>query len=159
MSWSSTVPAAMTALLAAFRASPALASPVAVRDGPVTTASSARDVVIVGWEGDEGDEVAVEATETMEGLAGEPDREQYSIRCAVISRTGAGKPELAIPAARAQVCALHAACGAAIAADRRLGGAVMRAQMGAWSLTQTPDEYGQKSAITFTVEIDAYTGR
>lgn len=157
MSWSSTVPAAMTALLGAFRNSPDLASPVAVRDGPVTTASSALDAVIVGWEGDEGDDVAVEATETMEGLAGDPDREQYSIRCAVISRTGASKPELAIPDARTRVCALHAACGAAIAADRRLGGAVMRAQMGAWQLSQVPDQYGQKAAITFTVDVDAFT--
>jgi hypothetical protein len=149
----------MTALLAAFRASEALASPVAVRDGPVTTASSARDVVIVGWEGDEGDEVAVEATETAEGLAPIPDREQYSVRCAVMSRSGAGDPAKAIADARARVCALHAACGAAIAADRTLGGSVMRARMGDWSLSQVPDQYGQKSVIRFSVEVDAYSGR
>jgi hypothetical protein len=159
VSWQSTVPAALAGLVAAFRASPDLASPVDVRDGPVVTSSSARDVVVVGWNGQENDELAVEGQDIPEGLAASPDREAYSIRCAAISVCATGSAAAAIVTARTRAYELVAACGAAIAADRRLGGTVMRATMGASSLRQVPDQNGLVATVEFAVDIDAYSGR
>lgn len=159
MSWTSSVPGAITGLLAAYRASPDLAEPVAVRDGPVVTGSQARDAVIVGWYGMEQDELAVEGQDTPEGLGGSPDREQFSIRCAAMSTNADGLPEEALTAARARAYELLAACGAAVAADRTLGGAVMRATMGASSLRQVPETDGITALVEFTVMCDAYSGR
>lgn len=156
MAWSSTVPAAIAGLLAAWKRSPGLAAPVAVHDGPEVTSSSARDVVIAGWYGLEGDDLAVESQDTAEGLAGSPDREQYVIRCAAIAKKG-GKGEIA--AARVRAYELLAACGAAISTDRTLGGTVMRATIGTSSLRQVPDQKGITAVVEFGVEIDAYSGR
>lgn len=154
MAWSSSVPGAMSGLLAAFRRSPELAKPVDIRDGPVVTGSSAVDAVIAGWHGMENDQLAVEGQAVTEGLAGLPDREQYSIRCAAMSLSGTGD----VVAARTRAYELLAACGAAIAADRKLGGAVMRASMGVSSLFQEPAD-GMRAVVEFSVDCDAYTGR
>lgn len=159
MTWSSAVPAAVDGLLAAFRASPALASPVDVRDGPVVTASGALDVIVVGWYGLEGDEVAVEGQDTMEGLSGVPGREQFTIRCAAFSTQAGGDAAAAVTAARERAYGLLAACGQAIAADPRLGGVALRAQMGTSSLRQQPDQRGITAIVDFAVDIDAYSGR
>jgi hypothetical protein len=160
MTWQSSVPAALNGLLAAFRGSDDLVSPVAVRDAHVVTGSQADEVVIVGWTGMDGDDLAVETTDTMEGLAGNPDREQYQIRCAAMALNSGGKDGSGdLPAARARAYELHAACGAAIAADRRLGGAIMRASMGDHSLHQTAMQRGQRAIVEFMVQVDAYTGR
>lgn len=149
----------MDGLLAAFRASAALAAPVAVRDGPVVTGSQASDVVVVGWYGMEQDELAVEGSDTPEGVAGSPDREQFSIRCAAMSTNSAGLPAQALTVARVRAYELLAACGAAVAADRKLGGAVMRATIGASSLRQVPETDGITALVEFAVECDAFSGR
>jgi hypothetical protein len=154
VTWSSSVPGAIAGVLAAFRASADLARPVDIRDGPVVTGSAAVDAVIAGWHGMENDELAVEGQGTTEGLAGLPDREQYSIRCAAMSLSGTGN----VVAARTRAYELLAACGAAIAADRTLGGAVMRASVGASSLFQEPAD-GMRAVVQFSVDCDAYTGR
>jgi hypothetical protein len=160
MTWASTVPEALNGLLAAFRGSDDLTPPVAVRDGPVVTGSQADEVVIVGWTGIDGDDVAVETTDTTEGLSGNPDREQYQIRCAAMALSASGKDGSGdLRAARARAYALHAACGAAIAADRKLGGAVMRASVGDHSLHQDAMQRGQRAIVEFMVTADAFTGR
>lgn len=155
MPWSSTVPAVLAAIIAAFKDSPDLAAPVAVRDGPVVTGSNATDAVIVGWYGMEADDLAVEGQDTPEGLAGEPDREQYTVRCAAMSLDGGGN----VARARTRAYELLAACGAAVYADRRLGGLVMRATMGSSSLRQLADEKGLTAIVEFSVDIDAFSGR
>ena len=159
MTWTSAVPAAVDGLLAAFRLSPDLAAPVAVRDGPVVTGSQAADVVVAGWYGTEQDELAVEGQDTPEGLGGGRDREQFSVRCAAMSTNSGGDAAAALTAARVRVYVLVAACGAAVAADRTLGGAVMRATMGASSLRQVPGTDGITALVEFTVDCDAYSGR
>lgn len=155
MPWSSTVPAVLAAIVTAFKDSPGLAAPVAVRDGPVVTGSNARDAVIVGWTGAENDDLAVEGQDVPEGLSGEPDREQYTVRCAAMSLDGGGD----VARARTRAYELLAACGAAIYADRRLGGIVMRATMGASSLRQLADEKGLTAIVEFMIDVDAYSGR
>ena len=158
MTYSSSVPAAITALLAAFNASAALgaaAVPVAVRDGPQLTGASAVEAVAVGYAGDQNQGPVVTGTVTAEGLGAGPDRERYNVTCAaeVIDPGGS------IAAARARAYALHAACGAAITADRTLGRVVLNAVPGLGSLTQQQTTGGALARVVFPVQIDAYTTR
>ena len=117
--WSSQVPDAMTALIAAFRAAPALTG-VDVRDGPVVAASAALEAVLVGWTGQPADPLAADAGVNPEVLGDADDREQFTIRCAALVLNGQND----LAAARTRAYALAAACGAAIRADRRLAGTV-----------------------------------
>jgi hypothetical protein len=47
----------------------------------------------------------------------------------------------------------------AVAGHRTLGGAVMRASMGAHTLDQAPDQNGVLATVEFTVDCDAFTTR
>jgi hypothetical protein len=152
--WAPTAPAAITALLAAFTREAGLAG-VEIHDGPAVTASAALEAVIVGWYGIKGDALAVESQITSAGLAAHPGREAFEILCAVMVRDGGGD----LPAARARAYALVSACGSALGADPKLGGAVMLARLGRVSLQQMQDEQGALAVVEFTVPCDAFTGR
>lgn len=157
MTYSSSAPAAVTAILAAFNASPALgaaAVPVPVRDGPQLTGAGGLEAVAVGYADDQ-NQNAVTGTGTPEGLGALPDRERYAVTCAaeVVDPSGS------IAAARTRAYQLHAACGAAIAADHTLGGVVMRAWLGAGSLQQLQAVNGARARVVFGVSVDAYTSR
>ena len=153
----SSVPAAITALLTAFRTSTALglaAVPVPVRAGPQLTAAAALEAVAVGYASAQNASV-VSGTSTAEGLGTGPDRERYTIACtAEVLDPGAD-----MGAARTRAYQLHAACGAAIAVDRTLGGKVLRATAGLGSLEQQQQQNGALARVTFGVDIDAYTTR
>ena len=151
--WSSQVPDAITALLAAFRAAPAL-SGTEVRDGPVVAASAALEAVLVGWNGQSTDTLAADASVNPEVFGDADDREQFSIRCAAMVLNG----QADLAAARNRAYALHAACGAAVRADRRLGGTVLDSHMGPHSLRQTQTPDGTVATVTFTVACDTFTG-
>jgi hypothetical protein len=154
MAWMSTVPDALDALVAAFRGAPGLAD-VTVFDGPTVTASAQQEAITVGDDGDQEDPTAVEGQNTREGLAAAPDREQYGIRCAVIVQDGSGN----ISAARRRAYQLLGEVGDVLAADQRLGGAVMMAQLGASTLAQGQDEDGATATISFNIEVDAFSRR
>lgn len=154
MAWASSVPGALDALVTALRAAPGLAD-VTVFDGPVVTASGQQEAVTVGDIGDPEDPTAVEGQNAREGLAPAPDREQYTIRCAVIVRVGGGDAS----AARHRAYQLLGEIGGVLAGDQRLGGAVMIAQLGSWSLAQGQDGKGALVTLAFNVDVDAFTGR
>ena len=151
--WSSQVPDAITALLAAFNAAPALAA-VEVRDGPVVAASAALEAVLVGWNGQTTDTLAADAGVNPEVFGDADDREQFTIRCAAMVLNGQND----LAAARTRAYALLAACGAAIRADRRLGGTVGDSHISAHSLRQTQTPDGTVATVTFGVACDTYTG-
>lgn len=151
--WTSSVPDALDALVAALQAAPGLAG-VAIFDGPVVTASGQLEAVMVGL-GDQEDPTAVEGQNTREGLAAAPDREQYGIRCAAIVCDPGGD----ISAARRRAYQLLGVVGGVLAADQRLGGTVMIAQLGSSTLSQDQDETGALATIAFTVEVDAFSRR
>jgi hypothetical protein len=153
MAWGSSVPGALDALVATLSAAPGLTG-VTVADGPVVTGSGQQEAVTVGL-GDPEDPTAVEGQNAREGLAASPDREQYGIRCAVIVRDGSGDT----PAARRRAYQLLGEIGEVLAADQRLGGAVMVAQLGSWTLAQDQDGKGAIVTLAFTVEVDAFTRR
>ena len=151
--WSSQVPDAITALLAAFKAAPALAG-VEVRDGPVVAASAALEAVLVGWNGQSTDTLAADAGVNPEVLGDADDREQFTIRCAAMVLNGQND----LPAARARAYALLAACGAVIRGDRRIGGTVGDSHISSHSLRQVQTPDGTVATVTFGVACDTFTG-
>lgn len=153
MAWASSVPGALDALVAALRAAPGLAD-VMVFDGPVVTDSGQLEAVTVGV-GDQEDPTAVEGQNARDGLAAAPDREQYTIRCAVIVRTGTGD----ISPARRRAYQLLGEIGGVLAADQRLGGAVMIAQLGSWTLSQEQAGTGAQATLSFNVDVDSFSRR
>jgi hypothetical protein len=155
MPYSSSVPAAIAALVAAFRTWPGLGlAGVPVRDGPQLDRASGLEAVAVGYTGDQNEDV-VTGTASPEGMGGLPDRERYAVMCAaeVISPSGD------ITAARARAYELHAACGAALAVDHTLGKAVLRASLGIGSLQQQRTDTGVQVRVVFPCNIDAFTSR
>jgi hypothetical protein len=157
VTYSSSVPAAIAALLAAFRASTALGlatPPVPVHDGPDITAAASLEAVAVGYTAT-ANQAVVTGTAAPEGNSAGPDREQYAVICTAEVLDPGGD----IAAARTRAYQLHAACGAAITADRTLGRAVLRAAPGLGSLQQQQQQNGALATVTFPVTVDAYTTR
>jgi hypothetical protein len=157
VTYSSSVPAAIAALLAAFTASASLGAatpPVQVRDGWQLTQLEATEGVAVGYAPSP-NQAVVTGTATPEGLGTGPDRERYAVMCTAEVLDGTGD----ITAARTRAYQLHAACGAAIAADHTLGQTVLRAVPGPGSLTQQQTTRGALARVVFPVTIDAYTTR
>jgi hypothetical protein len=153
MAWSSQVPAAVTALLAAFRAAPALVG-VDVRDGPAVIASAALEAVLVGWGGQPADTLAADAAVSPEVFGDADDRELFTIRCAALVLNGQND----LAAARTRAYALLAACGAVVRADRRLSGTVGDSHIGTHTLRQTQTPDGTVATVAFTVACDTFTG-
>jgi hypothetical protein len=151
MAWGSTVPAALDALVVLFQQE---LPGVTVFDGPDTSGSSQDEALLVGV-GDSSDPTAVDGHSTREGLAVARDREQYAVRCALIVLNGSGD----IAAARRRAYDLLGAVGGVLAADTRLGGTVMTAQIGTQTFSQQQTQQGAEAVIAFTVEIDAYSRR
>lgn len=153
MPWSSKLPAAIDGLVVAFQGWPRLGGDsVTVRDGPSDSQATVQEVITVGWTGGDG-ESGADATLTTEGL-GDPSREQFTIRCVVAILRGAND----ISGARARAYELLGEAGDAIKADRRLGGAVMRAWISSHSLDLQLTPQGAQAVVTFEVSCDAYTG-
>jgi hypothetical protein len=152
VAYASTVPAALSAIAAAFTSAPALAG-VEVTDGPPVRNSAALEALSAGYSPSE-DVDAVEVTTTAEGL-NVPDREQYLIHCSL----GVLNGDRDLAAARARAYQLHSAAGAVLAGNPSLSGAVMTAQMGDHSLRQSDTDAGMLARINFSIRVDAYTQR
>lgn len=154
MVWASKLPGAVDALTRAFTAWPTLGGDgVAVMDGPWTSQATLKEAVSVGWTGGE-DENGAESTLLTEGLGGAVDREQFTIRCVAVVLRGTDD----MTGARKRAYEILAEAGAAIAADRKLGGAVMRAMISAHSLDQAQTTQGAQALVMFDVSCDAYSG-
>jgi len=148
MSWASSGPAAMAALAATFKTIPLNGE---VRDGPEVGDSAAWEVITVGYVGPD-DDTAVEASSTPGGL-GMREREQYTVNCAVAVVNG----DEDIRAARQRAFDLLAQCGLRLAADPKLAGSVMKAEISSWSLREDMATGGAHARLRFGVGIDAFT--
>jgi hypothetical protein len=153
MTWTSSVPQAIDALVQAYTAAEEFAG-VTVWDGPTVSKATPREMLAVGFSSDDA-ESDVDASSLTEGLAASPDRETYTIRCAAAVLTGSTD----IAAARRRAYELYAAAGAVVARDPRLGGAVMRARLGTHTLTQAQTDRGAQAVVIFGIACDAFTGR
>ncbi|WP_433382800.1 hypothetical protein [Streptosporangium sp. CA-115845] len=112
MMLSSRVPAVLDRLVELFTA--ALPDDVLVHDGPNLTADPGRDVVCVGWDGDDtGDGQAVDWTQTWTGLGIGAKAEAIDVTCVLIAWDG--DDDLA--AARTRAYTHFAALEAALRAD------------------------------------------
>jgi hypothetical protein len=152
MSWGATAPAAIVNLTAMISAAlPA----VEVRDGPALDDSDATEVITVGYVGVE-DDTAVENESAPEGLGAIRDRENYSIHCAVATRSDEA---LGVAFNRARAFELLAAAGQVLVADKTLRGAVMNASIRSWSLRQDQATGGFMARLRFEVACDAFTNR
>lgn len=147
----SRVPAVLDALVATWETSPVLSG--VVQDGPIPLATSAAEVVSVGYDGSD-DGTSTEGQIASEGLAN-PDREQFTVTCLVAVLNGAGDSR----AARRRAFDLLSAASDALAADKTLGGVVMRANVSDVTLSQLQTENGALAQVLFTVACDAYTIR
>lgn len=153
MAWVSSVPVAMTNLLATLGAASDLSS-VLVLDGPTVTSAPASEAVTVGFT-TEGNPEAVSARVRPEGAATTPNRENFTINCAIHVIRGDGN----VPLARARAYELLGVIGDAIAANNTLSRAVMNAGIGDHSLTQLQGGKGALIDLRFGVDCDAFTGR
>lgn len=152
MPWSSRLPAAIDGLVAAFEGWPRLGGDsVTVRDGPSDSQATVQEVITVGWTGGD-NESGADATLFTEGL-GDPSREQFTVRCVAAVLRGTND----ISGARERAYELLAEAGAAIKADRRLRGAVMRAWISSHSLDLQLTPQGAQAVVTFDVSCDAYS--
>lgn len=153
MAWASSVPGAIDGLVRAFKTSPDLEG-VLVMDGPAIVSKAAPLVLAVGYTAVPG-ETAVETQSAPDGLAGNPNVEQYLIRCTVAVIRGATM----VKAARDAAYDILAAAGAAVVRDQRLGGAVTRVAMGGHQMMPEQNDRGAQCMIVFEVDVDAFTKR
>jgi hypothetical protein len=151
MAWTSKLPVAMDALVAALTDWPGL-SGVTVRDGPSTSQATLQEIVSVGYTGEDGTDA--ESTLLTEGMGGSIDREQFTIRCATAVLIGGD----GVSGARRRAYELLTEAGAAIAANRQLGGSVMRAMISSHSLAMDQTPKGAQAVVMFEVSCDAYSG-
>jgi hypothetical protein len=148
MAWGSTVPATLAALTTALQS----ALTVPVRNGVGVEQPDVLDYIVIGYSSPT-NVLVVEGTFAVDGLAVNPDREQYRIHNAATVVRGSAD----ILDAQAGVFTLLSAVGAALAANPTLGGAVMLANLGNYALSQVQDSSGSRAVLEFDVEIDAYT--
>lgn len=161
--WSSTVPAAISGLVAAFSTWPDLTG-VPVHDGPVVSESKALEGIVVGFTGErmsrtgaypEQESPAADYVAAVDALTVTSQQERYSVRSVLAVLNGSKD----IAAARQRAYDLLSFCGAAVAADKTLGGAVAMASMGTHQMTPEQAQRGALVTIVFSVDMQAWTGR
>lgn len=148
MSWATSVPAALTALTAAFQTA---VPGVTVLKGTVVGNSSRREVIVVGYEGGNAD-----AVEFLIGDAGpQSQQEAYTVNCCiVVAPGGTGLDPVIVRATE-----LFEALGATLAADQTVGGAVMRARIAQGAFRFQQSKQGAVVEVPFTVRVAAFPTR
>jgi len=155
VSWASTYPAAQAALLALCQAGIDLDGEV--RDGPQVTNSAALEVIVIGYV-TTADDTAADGSFGTGDMGQASVEETFTIHNALGVLSGSADPE-AIAAGRARVFELHADVGALLAANRGLGGVVMQAEMGPWTLREDTESGGYRAELRFSVDCRAFTQR
>jgi hypothetical protein len=155
VTYTSSVPLVMSALVTLFRQHPMLGlAGVPVRDGPTLSAEQAVWAVAVGYTGDENESV-VSGSSNPEGL-GAAGRETYEVLCAAVARDPGGN----MATARTSAYYLYDLCAQAMAADGTLGGLVLSVAVGISSLRQQQVVgAGAEVTVVFPVNVDAYAAQ
>lgn len=117
MTTTSRVPAVIDALVALFRAAPALAG-VKVVDGPSVTGSPLPEAVYVGYDGDpDNDGQAVDFAQEWASIGQRAKNETFTVTCAV----GVWRGSTGVRPARTRAFEVLAAVEGALRADPSLG--------------------------------------
>lgn len=153
MSYFSTVPDCLAALVAMFGGSPSLEG-VDVVDGPPRSDSAAMEVLCVGYS-PAADVDAVEMTGGFGDMGSSRDREQYTVHCSV----GVLNGDRDTVAARLRAYVVYDAAGFVINDDPTLRKSVMNARLGSHTLHQMDTTGGILVRIDFGVDADAFTRR
>lgn len=151
----SRVPEVIDALVALARTDPALAD-VRVSDGPEVTDTSARDWLIVGFDGDPaGDFQAAQTVGGWAGLGARSREEQFQVMVAAIAQPGSTD----VRAARVRAYEIGGRVEAWLAADPSigLGRGEVEAAIEASQLTQDQTAQGVQAVLLLTVAGRAFT--
>lgn len=148
MTWGSTAPTAIGRIVTALQT--ALPT-VDVDNGPIVSDDPALEGVSIGYQN--ADTPAVGGQFASEGYTSIPNREKYTVNCALTVRNG-DSDNLA---AQLRAFVLLGAVGAALAADHTLAELVLDAHVGEWELTQTQTNTGANARLLFGIDVDAYT--
>jgi len=148
--WGSTLPAAIDALVATFTAMNL--ADVSVTDGPALTDVDTIGLLTVGYSA-EGSDLAASAQTASEGLGGGRNRESYDVYCSASVLTGDEDQKVT----RDKALSMYSSACEAVHADPTLGGVVMRATPGDFTLHQSATTRGRATTVQFAVSVDAYT--
>jgi hypothetical protein len=146
------VPEIIDRLVALGAEDPAL-SGVRVSDGPEVTETSARDWLVVGFDGDPSGDF--QAAQTVGGWAGLGTRteEEFQITVAAIAQRG----DTSVRAARARVYEIGARVEAWLREDPTIGLPSLEALIGASRLVQAQTDQGVQVVLLLTVAGRAFT--
>ncbi|MFF4752655.1 hypothetical protein ACWD5R_11435 [Streptomyces sp. NPDC002514] len=149
----SRVPAAVDALLAILRASPALEG-IRIADGPESVNLTAKHRIHVGWQ--PGDSAAVTLEQSWNAAGARTRDETFSIACYAESRSGDKDMALRRVKVFEIVAAVETALRATDTAPQAptLNGTVLWAELTAGDLTQAQSE-GAIAGLAFTVTCQA----
>lgn len=149
MTWASTIPAAMSALAGAVEASGAR-----VLVGPVLADAAVRPTIVIGWNGPSQDGPIVTANAEPGGFVTNPTHESYIIRCVAVVDSGSTSAE-AVTATCDRAMGLFGSVVSVVAADKTLGGMVMRAGVADYSLSMQQGPRGLTAFVEFGIAVDA----
>lgn len=148
----SRVPELIDALLAKSRPIPGLTD-VAVTDGPEVSGSTARDWLLIGFDGDPGGEFL--AAQTVGGWSSLSTgrEEQLQVTCAAI----ANRSDTDVRAARQRVYEIGACLEELLRRDPSLGLASLQVAIEASQLVQDQTDQGVQARLLLTVAGSAFT--
>lgn len=149
MAWGSTVPACLDGLVTAFTTQ---LSGVAVVKGPAVGSSSRAEAVLVGW--DEVNDIPSVQMDFSDSDAGRGRMfERYAVSGAVLVASGSTGLDPFITRA----FQILGGIGAALTADKTLGGAVTDAKLAHGQLDLSQVKTGSVVRIPYTVAVQAFT--
>jgi hypothetical protein len=149
MAWGSTVPACLAGMVTTFTAH---IPNVTVNKGPVLGASSRKEVVLVGWD-DVNDVPSVQLDWHDSDAARARMQERYTVSGAVLVTSGSTGLDPFI----ARAFQILGGIGAALTADKTLGGAVTEAKLASASLDLSQAAAGSVVRIPYSVTVLAFT--
>lgn len=159
----STVPAVLDGLYESLRAWPVFATDeeLVIRPAPTVSADAARKAIVVGWNGDAEDFTSVEFDIAPEGLGGNRDREDYTVRLVAEVLADDGEMTTAV----AEVYALVQELARLVYAARGPNGAsiqigtapLLRAKLGGGTLATQLDQ-NPRATVAVGLVVSAFTG-
>lgn len=147
MEWETTIPDTIAYLLTLWQASIVGAE---ISDGQPVGGEGSGLFLMVGFDGQDG---SVTGEVRVEGMAGDPNREEYTVHCAAVATSGDADPGIR----RTSAFGLFKSACAALAADRTLGGLVLTAVPTTITVNQIPSDQGGECWVIFGVSVDAFT--